>query len=121
MLLQEYHEEFERDLLDVGIDILDFWRGEVSLRRMGVVLRTFGPRTALHRVLVDQWGYEAHLLATVADILQMGNWQRGGDAKARKPQPIRRPGDARTAVAEAESIRERAMALRDRTRGVTNG
>lgn len=37
------------------------------------------------------WGITDHLLATVADALIAGNWQRGG-GKGRKPDPIPRPG-----------------------------
>lgn len=37
------------------------------------------------------WSADTHLLATVADLLAGGNWQRGG-GKGRRPKPIQRPG-----------------------------
>lgn len=39
-----------------------------------------------------RWGLAEQLLATAVDVLQMANWQRGGDKKARRPKPIPRPG-----------------------------
>lgn len=37
------------------------------------------------------WDTADHLLAVIADAVQVGNWQRSG-RKRRKPQPIPRPG-----------------------------
>lgn len=37
------------------------------------------------------WTLSNHLLATVADRIAGGNWQRGG-GKGGRPKPIRRPG-----------------------------
>lgn len=38
------------------------------------------------------WTAEMHLLASVLDTLAVANWQRGGDPKAPKPTPLKRPG-----------------------------
>lgn len=38
------------------------------------------------------WGFDQHLWALMVDILALGNWQRGGNAKAPKPPRIPRPG-----------------------------
>jgi hypothetical protein len=44
----------------------------------------------------DIWGLPEHLLAGIADLIALGNWQRGGDEKAKRPDMIPRPGlDAR--------------------------
>lgn len=39
------------------------------------------------------WGPTEHLLATVIDVLQVGNWQRAGKKGSPRPKPITRPGD----------------------------
>lgn len=38
------------------------------------------------------WGLQEHLLALVADLLSVSNWQRAGDENAKRPGPIPRPG-----------------------------
>lgn len=38
------------------------------------------------------WSLTDLLLAHIADLLAMGNWQRGGDPNARRPTPLPRPG-----------------------------
>jgi hypothetical protein len=50
--------------------------------------------TSLHRTLVGDdhvWGLPEQLLAGVVDVLNRGNWQRGG-GKGKKPKPLPRPG-----------------------------
>lgn len=39
-----------------------------------------------------QWSRTDHLLATVVDVLQVGNWQRQGKKGAPRPAPVKRPG-----------------------------
>jgi len=38
------------------------------------------------------WGLSEHLLAKVFDVLQEANWQRQGDNRAPRPEPLPRPG-----------------------------
>ncbi|MGC0365002.1 hypothetical protein ABH922_002986 [Rhodococcus sp. 27YEA15] len=38
------------------------------------------------------WDLHAHLLAAISDGIQAGNWQRGGDKKAKRPEQLPRPG-----------------------------
>ena len=38
------------------------------------------------------WGLQEHLLALIADLLNVANWQRTGDENAKRPEPIPRPG-----------------------------
>lgn len=54
------------------------------------------------------WTEEAHLLATVVDVLQLANWQRGG--KGQKPNPLLRPTDLRAATERADREESRARA-----------
>jgi len=35
---------------------------------------------------------DQHLAAVTVDLLAQANWQRGGDAQAKKPTPVPRPG-----------------------------
>lgn len=39
MILRDHHEAFEADLRDMGIDLLDFYRGTISVRTLGVAVR----------------------------------------------------------------------------------
>lgn len=38
------------------------------------------------------WGSVEHLLAMAVDALRMANWQRSGEKKIPRPEPIPRPG-----------------------------
>lgn len=63
------------------------------------------------------WSPEAYLLADVVDVLQAGNWQRGG-GKGPRPKPLHRPGDTRRrhikgnsySKAEFDAVYARALA-----------
>lgn len=41
----------------------------------------------------SQWDANSHLLAAMLDTLNGANWQRAGDKKAPKPDPVPRPND----------------------------
>lgn len=41
-----------------------------------------------------EWSIDTHLLATIVDVLNAANWQRGGNPRATKPKPIERPGQS---------------------------
>ena len=64
------------------------------------------------------WTLTDHLTATVVDVLQIGNWQRAGDSKAKRPTPLKRPVDARRDGEKAERMDARARAFLDRQRRV---
>lgn len=93
MLPREQWEAIEADLLNVGVTINEL--GErVSWRAVIGFVRHSGPSSALYRVsngADSAWTLEAQLLALVADILNVANYQRGG-GKGAKPKPIERPG-----------------------------
>lgn len=55
------------------------------------------------------WGLTEHLLALVCDYLAAGNWQRGGDSHAQRPDPIPRPG----VVSDAHHINSEAVSLEE--------
>jgi len=39
-----------------------------------------------------RWGTAEYLMAIIADILNLANWQRSGRKGRKKPQPLPRPG-----------------------------
>jgi hypothetical protein len=41
---------------------------------------------------VALWGPAENMLAATVDLLQSGNWQRGGNKNAPRPKPWPRPG-----------------------------
>lgn len=49
-----------------------------------------------------RWGVPEHLMASVVDLLQGANWQRGG-GKSTRPKPIPRP-DARAEKRNREYV-----------------
>lgn len=92
-LIDEHAEAVEADLLFRG------WRlAEVgstfSWRDLLVMVRAFqrDPATALSRSIHgEHWSTTDQLLAAAVDVLQFGNWQRGGKSSAPKPKPLPRP------------------------------
>lgn len=42
----------------------------------------------------DAWGLREQLLAGLFDLLNVANWQRGGDDSKPRPEPLKRPGVA---------------------------
>jgi len=65
----------------------------LSWRRFGVLLRNMPDGSALALDMHGEsatWGVTDHLLATVIDLLNGANWQRGG-GKGQKPAPFTRP------------------------------
>jgi hypothetical protein len=86
-----------------GLDLLDLWRGRLSLRRISVLvnslLRQTG-RSVLAAVLDESavWSESDYLLARISDSLEVSNWlyiqansgDEGNDIPA--PTPLVRPG-----------------------------
>ena len=62
------------------------------------------------------WTTEAHLAASVFDAVQIGNWQRAGDSKAKRPDPFPRPAQAREASEQVDRTELRARAFLERQR-----
>lgn len=92
----------EADLLRFyRVDLLDYYRGKLSPRRLRVLIRHLPRESALARALhgdVVDWGLTEHLLAGVVDELAVGNWlfvtansPEHADPPER-PRPVPRPG-----------------------------
>ncbi|WP_340376604.1 hypothetical protein U5640_16800 [Streptomyces sp. SS7] len=101
--IREHPEELEADLLEFfGIDLLDFWRGRLSLRRIAVLVKSLGRRhgrSSLAAVLDEsaEWATSDYLLARISDALEMSNFlfikaNSADDNKLTPPDPIPRPG-----------------------------
>ncbi|MFK0295475.1 hypothetical protein ACIQU6_34090 [Streptomyces sp. NPDC090442] len=101
--MRDYSEELEADLLEFfGIDLLDLWRGELSLRRLHVLISSLLARQgsgALVRAIDESamWSHESHLLARISDSLEAANWlfiraNSAEDTDIDPPQPMWRPG-----------------------------
>ncbi|MGW6457805.1 hypothetical protein ACWF94_18150, partial [Streptomyces sp. NPDC055078] len=102
MLVEEYAEALEADLLRYyGVDLLAWYRGELSSRRLSVLVRQLPRDSAFAQARegeAAQWSLTDHLLAAVVDHLAIANWMfasvnRDEDSSAPEaPQPVPRPG-----------------------------
>lgn len=73
------------------------WLGTDALtwRDLHVIVRQSPAGSAIHRAHAGPdhiWGLHEQLLAAIFDSLAVANWQRGGDEKAKRPEPLERPG-----------------------------
>ncbi|MBE1498012.1 hypothetical protein H4696_005112 [Amycolatopsis lexingtonensis] len=85
------------------MDLLDYYRGKLTPRRLRVLIRHLPRESALVRALhgeAAEWGLTEHLLAGAVDELAVGNWlfvaansAEGADQPDR-PRPVPRPGVA---------------------------
>lgn len=109
-MLVRYHKELEHDFLALGVDILGVWRGEVSLRRVRVLIDTLGPGSALLRSFSedDGWGITDYLLAHLIDVSTIGNWLQTDTKKSKKPKRFPRPADNRKTAQIADEREQRA-------------
>ena len=83
------------------MDLLDWYRGALSSRRLAVLLKHLPPDSALGRALhgeESEWTVTDHLLAAAVDHLAIANWMfsavyRDEDAAMPEiPTPVPRPG-----------------------------
>ncbi|MEU6765904.1 hypothetical protein ABZ916_25730 [Streptomyces sp. NPDC046853] len=86
-----------------GVDFLDLWRGQLSLRRINILIGSLlnqHGRSAVAAVIDEaaEWSESDYLLARISDALELGNWlfytaNSGEDAEELPaPTPILRPG-----------------------------
>lgn len=111
-VLTEYHEELEIDLHGQGVDLLDVWRGRLSLRRLELLIRhlpatsrlgrAVNPDSALHA----EWTPTTYLLADLFDLTAR--------AKFKDPKPYPRPADIARERARAEARLAALERQRDR-------
>ncbi|MET7984563.1 hypothetical protein [Streptomyces sp. NPDC005281] len=86
-----------------GVDLLDLWRGRLSLRRVSVLIGSLLRQTGRSVLAgtVDEsaeWTESEYLLARVSDALELSNWlfiqANSGDESndIPAPAPLPRPG-----------------------------
>lgn len=97
----------------MGLRLRDWGSAEFAIRDLWAIVRTSPPGSAIYRALYPEdadWGLQEHLLAVLADGVHTLLWQNGGDAKAKRPARIPRPGvedserEKKTYSGEAESL-----------------
>ncbi|MFD8018921.1 hypothetical protein ACFV6G_00590 [Streptomyces lavendulae] len=102
-VVQDYQDELEADLLEFfGVDLLDLWRGRLSLRRIGVLINSLMKkpgRSTLLEALDERtrWGESDYLLARISDALELSNYlyfkaNAEDSDDLEQPDPIPRPG-----------------------------
>ncbi|MGW0698732.1 hypothetical protein ACWD0A_05215 [Streptomyces sp. NPDC002867] len=84
-----------------GTDLLDWYRGDLSSRRVAVLIKHLPSDSAVQRELhgeAAEWSVSDHLLAAAVDHLAVANWMfasvnTGEDDDAPEPPtPVPRPG-----------------------------
>ncbi|WP_251058867.1 hypothetical protein [Streptomyces sp. ISL-87] len=102
-VIQEYQDELEADLLEFfHVDLLDLWRGRLSLRRVGVLIDSLMKKPGRSTLLeaMDErtrWGESDYLLARISDALELSNFlffkaNAEDSDDLEQPDPIPRPG-----------------------------
>ncbi|WP_260988047.1 hypothetical protein [Streptomyces sp. CFMR 7] len=104
--MREFPDELEADLLEFfHVDVLDFWRGRLSLRRIGVLIKALlrkpGRSALLQAMEVKaQWDEKTYLLARVSDAMELNNhllikanFNPDKTKDLPPPDPITRPGE----------------------------
>ncbi len=112
-LVCDYADPLEADLARYyGTDLRDLWRGGLTYRRIGVLVRYLPADSALVAALADtvteqelprvggqrRWTVDQHLLAAVVDGVAAVQWtvaQTHTKRQLRPPTPLQRPGGRR--------------------------
>lgn len=106
-VIRTYPEELEADLLEFfGVDLLDVWRGRLSLRRIGVLINSLIKKHGRSMLLqaMDpraEWDEPTYLMARVSDALELSNFlfikanfsQDENKEELPLPIPVTRPGE----------------------------
>ncbi|QXW04006.1 hypothetical protein [Rhodococcus globerulus] len=91
---EEEAEAIQADLLPMGRSLDFLGTANLSWWDLKCCLKHPHPNGALSRLRNPDhhWDLHAQLLAGIFDGVQGGNWQRGGDPKAKRPEQLPRPG-----------------------------
>ncbi|MFI5802975.1 hypothetical protein [Streptomyces sp. NPDC051561] len=103
-VVHEYPEELEADLLEYfQVDLLDLWRGSLSLRRVGVLIKSLMAKHGRSTLLLamderSRWAESDYLLARISDAMELSNFiaikaNAEGAEDLEFPSPVPRPGD----------------------------
>ncbi|MVO87424.1 hypothetical protein GPA10_22335 [Streptomyces sp. p1417] len=109
--MRKFPSELEADLLQFfGIDFLDLWRGQLSLRRINVLIESLlnQPGRSTLAAAIDEsaeWSESDYILARISDAVELSNWMYyqansgEGSEEIDAPAPLPRPGRAHEALA----------------------
>lgn len=114
-LLNEHHEELELDLHRQGVDLLDVWRGRLSLRRLDLLVRHLPATSDLVRALDP----EAAAVASMPPVgyVLMDLFDLQAQAKFKNPKPYPRPADVIRQRQRTAARHEALERQRDRAKG----
>lgn len=101
-LVVEYHEDLESDLLKQGVDLLDFWRGRITPRRMQLLVNTLPVSSRTFAKADPEMAAQASW--TVGEYLQAVHIDMFGVANFKDYKPLTRPGDAQRELAAADRV-----------------
>lgn len=94
-LLKEHGGSIEYDLLARGTDVLDFYRGRISVRRMITLIKGLAadPNTNTGREIGGPWGLDTLLLAAAVDDIRLNNFilAAANSPKGKNPLPLPKP------------------------------
>lgn len=85
----DHHEQLEADLAEQNIDLLDFWRGRISLRKIRVLIDGLPFHSRFWTAMAghdSRWNETDYLLARLIDVQAAAHLQ--------DPERIERPGEA---------------------------
>ncbi|MFD8594551.1 hypothetical protein ACFV1L_06080 [Kitasatospora sp. NPDC059646] len=112
-MIRQHPEELEADLMEFfGLDLLDVWRGRLSLRRIHVCVLSLMAKPGRSTLLAamdesTRWGSAEYLLARVSDAMELNNYLflKANSEKADDlplPVPLPRPGEPEAETPELE-------------------
>ncbi|GHG76451.1 hypothetical protein [Streptomyces griseocarneus] len=120
--MEEHAEALEADLLrHYGVDLLDWHRGELSSRRLSVLVEHMPRDSAVNRDLYGEameWDASTHLLAAVTDHLAVANWMttmlhsNEDSEQLEYPEPVPRPGAPEASEESSEDFSDVFLADR---------
>lgn len=101
-----------------GIDLLDFWRCDMSIRRLSLLVSQLvrDPKSALLQAIAPietMWTPAEHILAAIFDATTAAHFK--------DPAPYPRPGDAEREASRAASRRLALEAQAERMKRAANG
>lgn len=112
-LLRHRSDALEADLLERGIDLLDYWRGNLSLRRLLVLYRWLPEASAVRRwergtewtVAHDIADWHRREAAAAAGVDNPGPHPASPEAKAAAEAETRRAETRRDRLAQAKATK----------------
>lgn len=88
-----HHMAVEGELIRRGLRLRDVGSDRCTWSDLRAVIYTAEPGSYLAAVLGVPWDASNYMLANVVDLLNAGNWQRGGDKNKPRPKLVKRPGE----------------------------